>query len=276
MLQVLNIAGYKFITLSELPALRAELLDKCLKLGLKGTILLSEEGINLNLAGLPQNVGAFIVDFQHDTRFADMTFRKSYSSEQPFRLMLVKVKKEIITMRQADVQPDSTQRAPSLSPAELKQWLDEGRDITLLDTRNHYEVKFGTFAGATHLNIEDFSEFPSAAAGVVNEKPVVMFCTGGIRCEKAALHLLNAGFSNVYQLDGGILNYFSKMGGAHYDGECFVFDQRIAVDPNLKATGTVQCHICQGPVTREMQTSLQDLTAMACLSCKNQSLNLTE
>jgi UPF0176 protein len=251
-MHILNIAGYKFVALSELPDLCEQLLIKCNDLAVKGTILLSPEGINISLAAMRENIEAFQQYLQADERFADMTFRESYSDFLPFNHMKVKIKKEIITMRRDDVQPQVAARAPSLLPEEFKQWLDEGRDITILDTRNDYEVRFGTFRNALNLQIDDFSEFPSAAARVAQDKPIVMFCTGGIRCEKAALHMMNNGHTNVYQLHGGILNYFSKVGGEHYDGECFVFDERVSLNASLQMTGTQQCTVCEGP----MQASL--------------------
>lgn len=247
-MQIHNIAGYKFIFLTELPALRGQLLELCQELALKGTVLLSSEGININLAGLSESIVTFKKYVQKDPRFQDMTFRDSYSDSHPFRYMKVKIKKEIITLRVDEVRPEQNARPPHVTPEEFKRWLEEGRDITVLDTRNDYEIRFGTFRKAVNLNIHDFSEFPQATESIPREKPIVMFCTGGIRCEKAALHLINAGFPEIYQLDGGILNYFAKVGGDHYEGECFVFDQRIALDPDLKTTGTLQCVSCEGPM----------------------------
>jgi len=247
MMHILNIAGYKFITLSDLPERRSFFQEQAEAAHLKGTILLSPEGININLAGISENIAAFLQFLHNDPLLADMTFRKSYSDVPPFKHMRVRIRKEIITLRQPDIHPEN-QAAPDISPTELKKWLDEKREITLLDTRNAYETRFGTFKNAEHLNLEDFSEFPAAIDQVSREKPVVMFCTGGIRCEKAAWVLLNAGYSNVYQLKGGILNYFAKVGAAHYNGECFVFDERVAVDASLQPTGTMQCLTCQGPI----------------------------
>lgn len=245
-MQVLNIAGYKFIPLDELVLLQNLLLTECNHLGLKGTILLSEEGINISVAGIPSVINSFKSFLQLDNRFSDMSFRESVSAFQPFDLMKVKIKKEIITMHKPEI--DASIDAPSISPQALKQWLDEKREITLLDTRNDYEVKFGTFQNAKNLNIEDFGQFPETTNTIPNDKPIVMFCTGGIRCEKAARYLLKNGFSKVHQLEGGILNYFREVGGAYYEGECFVFDQRISVNSNLEVTGTRQCLQCQGPV----------------------------
>lgn len=246
--RILNIAGYKFVPLSDLETLRAHLIALAEQHALKGTFLLSDEGINVNLAGIPENITTFLENFFQDTRFSDMIFKESYSDFQPFNQLKVKVKNEIITLRQSDIHPEK-EIAPTISPRELKQWLDEKRDITLLDTRNDYEVQFGTFKNAIHLQLKNFGEFPEAATkNISHEKPIVMFCTGGIRCEKAAWVLLNAGYSDVYQLDGGILNYFAEVGAAHYDGDCYVFDQRIALNPALQISDKQQCVQCQGPV----------------------------
>ncbi len=232
-MQILNIAGYKFITLDHLSELRLSLLDQCKILSLKGTILLGPEGTNITLAGKLADVEAFKTYLNMQPDFSDIAFKESYSAVQPFKRLKVKVKKEIITFRQPEIHPE-TQRAPAISPQQFKEWLDQGRELTILDTRNDYEIEFGTFIGATQLHIQDFSEFPQATKSLSTDKPIVMFCTGGVRCEKAGLHLLNKGFSEVYQLDGGILNYFAIVGGAHYTGACFVFDERVALQPNLQ------------------------------------------
>lgn len=249
MLMIQNIAGYKFIALDNLSEIRQVFLDKCTLLGLKGTILLSAEGINLSLAGSYQAISDFKKDLLADERFQDMTFRESFSNDQPFKRMKVKLKKEIITMRKSEVKPEGV-RAPSVSPREFKQWLDEKRDIVVLDTRNDYEIEFGTFENAINLHLKDFGEFPEKAKSVTKNKPIVMFCTGGVRCEKAAIQMMNDGYDEVYQLDGGILNYFAEVGGSHYDGECFVFDERVALDARLNTSGTKQCCACQGPIKK--------------------------
>lgn len=248
----LNIAGYKFIALSNLKELQKILIERCGCFNLKGTILLSTEGININLAGLPENIALFKSFLQTDDRFSTMTFHESYSDFVPFNRLNVKIKKEIITMRTAETHPE-IKRAPSITPHELKQWLDEKRDFVILDTRNAYEVKFGTFKNAINPDIDNFSGFAKTAEKLDPNKPIVMFCTGGIRCEKAALHLLDQGFQQVLQLENGILNYFKQIGNAHYEGECFVFDERVAVDANLAVTGTKQCKICQGPIKVDVQ-----------------------
>jgi UPF0176 protein len=272
-MQTLNIAGYKFIALTELASLQEYFLAHCEALAIKGTLLLSQEGININLAGASADIQSFQAILRNDPRFMDMSFHESYSAEQPFQRLKIKLKNEIITLRQPQANPNGN-RAPDISPAELKSWLDEKRDFTLLDTRNDYEVRFGTFKGALNLQLCDFGELPASVEQLDRHKPIVMFCTGGIRCEKAALYMLNQGFSSVYQLDGGILGYFKQVGGAHYDGECFVFDERIAVDCDLQHRGTIQCRACRGPVSKAQQALPSYVHDVSCQTCEETSTNL--
>lgn len=266
---VLNAAAYKFVNLDDLPALRAQLRAEALEHGLKGTILLAPEGINLFLAGLPERLEAFLARLLDDPRFADMPIKRSYSDEQPFNRMLVKLKREIITMRRPEVHP-ARNPAPRLPPRVLKAWLDEGREVVLLDTRNRFEVELGTFAGAQEFGLTSFSQFPEAVQDRLDEwrdKTIVTFCTGGIRCEKAAPLMQTLGFRDVYQLDGGILNYFEECGGAHWQGECFVFDKRVALDPQLRKTATAQCYACQEVLTPEEQQSPDYEEGVSCPKC---------
>lgn len=232
-MSILNIAGYQFITLTHLNDLRDDTMAMCHALEIKGTILLSEEGINLNLAGTLSAIHTFRAHLTADPRFASIDFKESYSETQPFKRLKIKLKKEIITLRQPAAKVTKN-RAPTIAPATLKQWLDQKKELTLLDTRNDYEIEFGSFVGAVNLHLKHFVNFPKASEHIIKSKPVVMFCTGGIRCEKAAIYLQNQGFPEVYQLDGGILNYFAQVGGSHYQGDCFVFDDRIALNPSLQ------------------------------------------
>ena len=236
-MQFLNLAGYKFVKLDGLSELREALRGRCRELSLKGTILLSPEGINVFLAGAPPDIAAFGEFLRADPRFADLKFKESRSGSQPFKRMLVKVKPEIITLRVPGLDP-AGHPAPSLAPAVLKRWLDEGRDVVLLDTRNAFEVEAGSFRNALHLQLKSFGQFPQAAQGMdpaLREKTIVAFCTGGIRCEKAAPLLIQRGFRDVYQLQGGILQYFEECGAAHFEGRCFVFDERTSLDGDLQA-----------------------------------------
>lgn len=238
---VVNISCYKFVTLSDREALKADLTARCLELDLKGTILLAPEGINVFLAGSRDAIDAIVAHLRADPRFADLQPKESLSAEPPFKRMRVRLKKEIITMKHPLIRPEAG-RAPAVPAALLKQWLDrgvddEGRPVIMLDTRNDYEVAAGTFENAVDYDIGIFSDFPPRLAEHLADyagKTVVSFCTGGIRCEKAAIHMKEIGIERVYQLEGGILKYFEEVGGAHYHGDCFVFDEREAVSADLQ------------------------------------------
>lgn len=238
MAEIINVSAYKFVPLDDLQAKREHLLGHATRLGLKGTVLLSSEGINLFVAGVPAAVEAFLQLVRAIPGLEDLTGKLSASSAAPFGRMRVKLKREIIAFGVEGIDPA---RRPSrrLAPETLKQWLDEGKPVTLLDTRNSYEVEQGTFRGAVTAGITRFRDFPAAVRRLpadLKDRPVVTFCTGGIRCEKAAPLLEREGFKDVYQLDGGILKYFERCGDAHYEGACFVFDEREGVDADLRAT----------------------------------------
>ncbi len=238
----LNISAYKFVALPDAAELRTSLLERALGRQLKGTILLAEEGINLFLAGTGAAVRGFIAQLQADARFSDIVPKESWSSHQPFKKMLVKVKCEIIRMDHPTIHP-AAGRAPAVDAVTVKRWLDQGHDdsgrpVVTLDTRNAFEVDHGTFDGAIDWRIAKFTEFPQALLdhkAELQDKTVVSFCTGGIRCEKAAILMREAGLEHVYQLEGGILKYFEETGSAHYRGSCFVFDERRALSADLSA-----------------------------------------
>jgi len=239
-MSILNISAYRFVSLDDLPALRERMLAQCHTLALKGTILLAPEGINLFLAGPRETVGAFMDWLRQDSRFAGMEGKESLSDDVPFKRMRVRLKKEIITLRHPTIRPEGG-RAPAVDASTLKRWLDQGhddngREVVLLDTRNAYETDVGMFPQAVDYRIASFTELPSAVAGDharYAEKTIVSYCTGGIRCEKFALYMQDIGMQRVFQLEGGILKYFEEVGGAHWRGDCFVFDERGAVDKNL-------------------------------------------
>lgn len=254
-MEIINIAAYKFVEVPAPIEWRVILKERSEELGLMGSILLATEGINLFMAGERASIDAFLQFLRHDpafeNSFADIPVKESMTNHQPFRRMVVRVKSEIIRMRHPMICPDKTERAPAVDPSTLKRWLDQGhdddgREVVLLDTRNDYEVGIGTFEHSVNFGIDCFSEFPEAALSTTSDtaeklegKTIVSFCTGGIRCEKAALFLREAKFEHVYQLDGGILRYFEEVGGAHWQGECFVFDRRVALDPELQPTKNV-------------------------------------
>jgi UPF0176 protein len=269
-----NIAAYKFITFDDTAEKRPQFLKKCNQLDLKGTILLTPEGINLFLAGSRSAIDQFLSWLRDDPRFADIAVKESYSNEQPFGKMLVKLKPEIITMKMPLIQPEKG-RAPAVEAKTLKRWLDQGHDdsgkpVVMMETRNDFEVDVGTFENTIDYRIKKFSEFPEVIAQhkeELNDKTIVTFCTGGIRCEKAAIHMKNVGFDSVYQLEGGILKYFEDVGGAHYAGDCFVFDYRTALNPQLEPTQTVQCKSCGAIVTPREQLSSLFVESRSCPHC---------
>ena len=267
--QITNIAAYRFAELSDLKSLRERLMSLCREQCLKGTILLSTEGINLFVAGSATGIESLLRALRELPGLEDLAPKISLSEDQPFSRMLVRIKKEIIAFGVEGIHP-ARRTSPKLPAATLKQWLDEGRKITLLDTRNDYEIKLGTFRGALPAGIDHFRDFPQAVAKLpesLKDEPVVMFCTGGIRCEKAGPYMESQGFRNIHQLDGGILKYFEECGGAHYDGECFVFDQRVGVDPALRETDSSQCFNCLSPLTEEDQSDPRHVAGSSCPFC---------
>lgn len=271
---ITNISVYKFTPLHDLEALRARLRDLGTAAGLKGTIFLSPEGINLFVAGHPDQVEALLAALRTIPGLEDLAPKVSGSAEQPFNRMLVKIKKEIIAFGVEGIDP-SRRPTPKLPAPTLKRWLDEGRAVTLIDTRNDYEVRMGTFRGAIPAGIENFRDFPEAVGRLpeaLKEQPVVLFCTGGIRCEKAGPFMERAGFQQVLQLDGGILKYFEECGGAHYDGECFVFDRRVGVDAELRETNSVMCFNCQMPLTEAEQRHPHYVADHSCPHCYEESV----
>lgn len=242
----LNVAAYHFVSIADPAALAAQMRVCAEADDLRGTILIAAEGINLFLAGADAVLRRFVETVHADPRFAAMPVKFSRSAAAPFTRLKVKVKPEIISFRKDGVVPEAA-RAPAVSPATLARWIgqgadDDGRRLVLLDTRNRQEVVYGSFAGALTLPIDRFTELPDAVMGLADtlaDATVVSFCTGGIRCEKSALWMRAQGMDNVLQLDGGILGYFEQVGGYGYDGRCFVFDERIALDPALEPLASV-------------------------------------
>jgi len=277
-MSIVNLAAYHFATIEDTAAWRPLVTERCNALGLRGTVLLAPEGINLFVAGTRENTDAFIDYIRHDPlfegKFATLQFKESVSEKQPFTRMLVKLKREIITMKKPAIRPELG-RAPFVDAPTLKNWLDrghddEGRPVVMLDTRNAFEVDVGTFDNALDYRITKFSEFPEVIENNradLEGKTVVSFCTGGIRCEKAAIHMKEVGIENVYQLEGGILKYFEEVGGAHYHGDCFVFDYRTALNPQLEPTATVQCFGCRAVVPPEAQQSPLYVAGKTCPEC---------
>ncbi len=268
---IVNITAYRFVDLTDhwIRDVRKVLRERCEPLDLRGTIVLSPEGINLFVSGKAEAVADIQNVLSSFTPFGDMQYKVSYSAEHSFRRMLVKIKKQIIPFGLSHIRP-ADNPAPRVQPFTLKKWLDEKRDVVLIDTRNDYEVELGTFEAAIDLNIRSFRSFPKAVSQLddkLKQRPVVTFCTGGIRCEKAAPALKQLGFRRVYQLDGGILNYFEKCGGEHWDGECFVFDSRVALDPELEETDTEFCYRCQHILRRADRERPEYVENVSCPYC---------
>ena len=255
--EIVNIAGYRFVDLDDRDELRQPFRFICEKLNLKGTILLSKNGINFFLAGKKEAIDSYIEFLESDKRFVDIPLKMSYTNYQPFRRMLVRLKKEIIALGLDEVRP-SEFTAPNITPEEFKNMLDKNEDVVILDTRNDYETRVGIFDNAIDLNLSTFRDFPDAISHLPEEyktKQIVMYCTGGIRCEKASVVMMNAGFENIKQLEGGILGYFEQTDGSYWKGDCFVFDQRVAVDTELNETEYSMCFACREPLTKKERRS---------------------
>ena len=238
---ILNISAYKFVSLSDTLRWRESIRSHARATRLKGTVLLADEGINLFVAGVDPDVRAFTAWLRSHVAFGDLRVKESWSDTIPFGKLLVKIKPEIIRMNHPTIRPQA-QRAPVVDAKTWARWLDagvddSGREVVTLDTRNAFEVDHGRFRNAIDWRIGKFSEFPDAVQAHRNQldgKTIVSFCTGGIRCEKAAIYLQDIGLDHVYQLDGGILKYFEDTDGAPgWQGGCFVFDEREALGAQL-------------------------------------------
>ncbi len=254
---VVNIAGYKFEPLVDPIDLVSLYQKKCDELELKGTMLISKNGINFSLAGTQQATDTIIAFLEEDNRFLNIPLKVTYSKTQPFRRMKVRLKKEIISLGRKDISPREL-TGERITPKDLKNLLDNKEDVLVLDTRNEYETRIGKFKNAIDLNLDTFRDFPEAIESLPEEykdKQIVMYCTGGIRCEKASAVMMKAGFADVKQLEGGVLDYFKETGGAYWEGDCFVFDERVALDTELNETDYIYCYICREPLSAEEKAS---------------------
>ncbi len=266
---ILNLATYRFVALDNLPQWRDEILQRAQQAGMRGTVLLGREGINIFAAGPEGPTRQWFQWLTDQPPFAGMTAKESWSEQIPFSRMLVRLKREIISMGVREIVPEK-KTSSRLSPDQLRQWLDEGKEITLLDVRNDYEVEVGTFDQAVPIGVDSFRDFPAAVdqlPDTLRDKPLVMFCTGGIRCEKAGPLMEAKGFREVYQLDGGILAYLQHHGAAHYRGACFVFDKRVALDGDLQPAGLGLCYACQAVLSPDDLQSPQYIAGKQCPHC---------
>ena len=270
---VVNIAGYKFEPVENPVDLVRMYQQKCDELKLKGTMLISKNGINFSLAGTQQATDTIIAFLEEDNRFLNIPLKVTYSETQPFRRMKVRLKKEIISLGRKDINPREL-TGERISPQDLKNLLDNKEDVLVLDTRNEYETRVGKFENAIDLNLDTFRDFPKAIESLPEEykdKQIVMYCTGGIRCEKASAVMMKAGFADVKQLEGGVLDYFKETGGAYWEGDCFVFDERVALDTKLNETDYIYCYICREPLSAEEKSSPDFKINEHCPYCINRN-----
>ena len=247
-------ALYKFTRLDDFEAIQIPLKSFLNSLAIRGTLLLAREGINGTISGSKDNIEKVLDYLQSDTRFHGIDFKYSYSEKIPFKRLKVKLKKEIVTMGLKEIDPTHSVG----TYVRPKDWNDliNDPDVVLIDTRNNYEYEIGSFKGAINPKTETFREFPKFTKNNLEKyrnKKIAMFCTGGIRCEKSTAYLKSEGFENVFHLQGGILKYLEEIGEDEslWEGECFVFDDRVAVKHNLEQGKYDQCHACRFPITKE-------------------------
>lgn len=263
-------ALYKFVPLPDYQELQGKILKVCLDNKIYGTLLLAAEGINGTVSGPRAGIDALLTYLKEDPRFADLKHKEALNEEQSFYRMKVRLKKEIVTLG-----------APGTDPLEMvgsyvkpENWNDliNDPDTLLIDTRNDYEVEVGTFKGAINPKTKTFRDFKNYVADNLDKdkhKKVAMFCTGGIRCEKSTSYLLKEGFEEVYHLDGGILQYLEDVPKEEstWEGECFVFDQRVTVNHDLEKGSYDQCYACRIPITEDEKQSPQYQKGISCPHC---------
>jgi UPF0176 protein len=263
-------ALYKFISLPDFRQLQEPLLSLCRTHDIKGTLLLAEEGINGTIAGSREGIDALIEFFQSDVRFHNMEYKESYGEKQPFFRIRIRLKKEIVTLGVPGVDPNK-QVGTYVDPKDWNALLEDP-EVLMLDTRNIYEVGVGTFKNAVNPHTTSFREFPQFVETNLDpskNKKVAMFCTGGIRCEKASSYMLSQGFEEVYHLKGGILKYLETVPPEEslWQGECFVFDQRVSVSEGLKPGEFDQCHGCRHPISVQDKESEKYELGVCCPHC---------
>lgn len=267
-------ALYKFVSLPDYQTLREPLLDVCRGQKLRGTLLIAEEGINGTVSGSREGLDALLSFLRSDPRLADLEHKESHHESQPFLRMKVKLKREIVTMGVPDVDPNRTV-GTYVEPEQWNALLDDP-ELVLIDTRNDYECAIGSFEGAVDPNIKTFRDFPAWVENNLDPtttRKVAMFCTGGIRCEKASSYLLEQGFESVFHLKGGVLKYFEEVGEAQsrWQGECFVFDDRVAVDQSLQRGSYDQCYACRHPISEADMASDAYVKGVSCPHCIDSS-----
>jgi len=270
MSQIVVAALYKFVALPDYKAFSGPLKDRCEALGLKGTLLVAHEGINGTVAGSREGIDGLLAYLRADQRLADLEHKESPSDEQPFYRMKVKLKKEIVTMGVEDIDPRRSV-GTYVAPTDWNRLISDP-EVLVIDTRNHYEYAIGSFERALDPQTDSFREFPQYVQDNLDPgqyKKVAMFCTGGIRCEKATAYMKEQGFEEVYHLQGGILKYLEEVPAEQslWRGECFVFDNRVAVDHQLQPGSYDQCHGCRHPITEADKQSDKYMKGVSCPLC---------
>ncbi|MEE2746297.1 MAG: rhodanese-related sulfurtransferase [Pseudomonadota bacterium] len=261
---------YIFVNLTQLRETKDKLSQKCKQYDLKGTILLATEGINGTVAGVPENLEAFVRYIRSDQRFKNIVEKVSYAETFPFRRMKVRLKKEIVTIGITRIDP-TVDGGTYVKAGDWNELLLDP-EVVVIDTRNRYEIEIGTFPGAINPEINSFREFPEWVlrnSELIKNKKVAMFCTGGIRCEKASAYMKTVGHGDIFHLEGGVLNYFEKIKNAEnqWIGECFVFDDRVSVKHDLKTGSYDLCHACRNAITKQDKQSPSFVLGVSCPKC---------
>jgi UPF0176 protein len=261
---------YKFVRLPDFAEKRDSLLPQCEAQGIRGTILLAAEGINGTIAGSRQAIDSVLSFLRSDPRLVDLEQKESYADSVPFDRMKVRLKKEIVTLGLPEIDP-SDRVGTYVSPKEWNELISDP-EVTIIDTRNEYEVSIGTFRGAKNPKTASFREFPDYVRNHLDptkHKKVALFCTGGIRCEKATSFMMEHGFQEVYHLKGGILKYLEEVPAEEslWQGECFVFDQRVAVREGLAIGTHEMCQSCGHPISEADKTSPHYQEGVSCPYC---------
>ena len=274
MSKIVVCALYKFVTLKDYETLRQPLLDTMLTNEVRGTLLLAEEGINGTVAGRREGIDALLAWLKSDSRLSNISYKESYDDVIPFNRTKVKLKKEIVTMGVQGIDPKHVV-GTYVKPAQWNALISDP-EVLLVDTRNDYEVNIGTFKNAVNPQTETFREFPDYVdkhLDPAKHKKVAMFCTGGIRCEKSTAFLKEKGFDEVFHLEGGILKYLEEVPEENtlWEGECFVFDDRVAVDHKLEKGQYDQCNACRFPITEQEKASEHYVRGVSCPHCFDKS-----
>lgn len=268
--EIVVAALYKFVSLKDFKEIQPPLLEKCQAAGVKGTLLLALEGLNGTIAGSRKSIDAVLAYLRSDDRLADLDWKESYCEENPFYRMKVRLKKEIVTLGVPTVDPNRVV-GTYVNPQDWNNIISDP-DTIVVDTRNDYECEIGTFKGAHDPQTETFREFPDYIKKNLDpkkHKKVAMFCTGGIRCEKASAYMLDEGFEEVYHLKGGILKYLEEVPQEEslWEGDCFVFDGRVGVTHGLEVGKYDQCYGCRHPITEEEKASEKYMLGVCCPKC---------